>query len=179
MKATFYSLAACAALLLSACGPAGGPPAPAVDTAKIVDSIKTGEVKWNKDWAAKDSARIASHYAPDAVVMNPGSPIAVGAPAIKAGLDQAVADPGFTLKFVSDKVDVAASGDLAASHGTYQLTATDPKTKTVGASTGSYVAVYRPRADGVWQAVWDIATPGPPASIGATMAGAGAAKSAQ
>jgi len=179
MRARLSLLCVFAAVGMAGCGPVGPPPKPQIDTAKIVDAIKTDEVKWNQDWAAKDPVRIVSHYAPDAVMMEPGEPPAIGTAAIKAGVDQAAADPGFTLSFASDKVDVAASGDLAAARGTYKLTSSDPKTKTVVTTTGSYVTVYKPRPDGVWQAVWDIVAPGPPASVGLAMSGAATAKAAQ
>ena len=178
MNASPLVLSLCAGALVCACAPATPPAKASVDTAKIIDAIKTDEVHWNADWKSGDPAMIAAHYAPDAVVMFPGAPAAVGSAAIEASVKQAMGDPGFTLTFASDKVDVAASGDLAAAHGTYKQTATDPKTKAVVSETGSYVTVYKPRADGAWKAVWDINTPGP-ASVGAAMTGAATAKAAQ
>jgi ketosteroid isomerase-like protein len=178
MKTLSILLAAGAPALLLACAPAASPPKPQVDTAKIVDAIKTDEVHWNADWAAKDAVKIAAHYAPDAIEMDPSAPPAAGAAAVMADTKGGVDDPGFTLTFASDKVDVAASGDLAAAHGTYKQTSTDPKTKAVVTETGSYVTVYKPQSDGTWKAVWDIATPGLPASVGAAMSGASAANKA-
>ncbi|HZL00013.1 MAG TPA: nuclear transport factor 2 family protein [Caulobacteraceae bacterium] len=171
---------AAAAALCAACTPGAiPPPRPAVDAARIVDAIKTGEVHWNADWAAKDPVKIADHYAPGAIVMNPGAPAMAGEAAYQAGIRQLLEDDGFTLTFVSDKVDVAASGDQAVSHGTWKATGTDPKTRAVTTSTGSFVTLYKPQADGAWKAVWDIATPGPAPSIGAAMTGAATAKAPQ
>ena len=164
--------------LLAACGQPAAPARP-VDTAKIIDAIKTDEVHWNADYKSGDPAKIAAHYAPRATLMLAGAPTAVGTAAIETMLKQATGDPGFTLTFASDKVDVAASGDLAASRGTYKQTSTDPKTKTVVTETGTFVTVYKPRPDGAWKAIWDIATPGPAASVGAAMAGATTDKSPQ
>jgi len=147
------------AALCAACTPASAPPRPAVDAARIVDAIKTDEVHWNADWAARDVAKVAGHYAPDAILMVPNGPVMAGEAAYKAGIEQTLGDPGFTLTFASDKVDVAGSGDQAVSHGTYKETDTDPKTKAVVASTGSFVTFYKPQADGAWKAVWDINTP--------------------
>jgi ketosteroid isomerase-like protein len=152
----------CAALVLSACA-AKSPQAQApVDTAKIVDAIKTDEVHWNNDYKGGDAGVLAAHYAASATMMVPGAAPMVGTAAIKAGLAEALSDKAFTLTFASDKVDVSASGDLAAAHGTYTVTATDPKTKTVVTEKGSYVTVYKPQPDGAWKAVWDINTPGAP-----------------
>ena len=150
------ALPAClCALLLAGCGSGGRS---AVDTAKIVDSIKSDEVRWNADYKSGDAAKVAAHYAADAVAMSPGEATAVGAAAIKAADEQGFADPKYALTFASDKVDVAASGDLAVAHGTYRETTTDPKTGAAVTASGNYVTVYKPGADGVWKAVWDINT---------------------
>ena len=167
------------ASLLTACGPASTPAKAPVDTAKIIDAIKTDEVHWNADYKSGDAAKIVAHYAPNAILMISGAPPAVGTAAIEGFDKQATGDPGFTLTFASDKVDVGASGDLAASRGTYKQTSTDPKTKAVVTETGTFVTVYKPRPDGAWKAIWDIATPGPATSVGAAMAGATTDRAAQ
>ncbi|MBA3811579.1 MAG: DUF4440 domain-containing protein [Caulobacteraceae bacterium] len=180
MNASPPILGLCAAAAVGACAPATSPPAKAsADTAKIVDAIKTDEVHWNADYKSGDPARIAAHYAPGAVLMVPGVPPAIGAGAIEAVEKQAIGDPGFTLAFSSDKVDVAASGDLAVAHGTYKQTTTNPKTKAVDSESGSYVTLYKPGADGSWKAVWDINTPGPATNVGAVMTGAATAAAPQ
>jgi uncharacterized protein (TIGR02246 family) len=163
MKATPILVAVSAALALCACEAKAPPAKPPVDTAKIVDAIKTDEVHWNNDWKSGDAALLAGHYAATATVMVPGAAPMVGVAAIKAGLQEVLEDKGFTLTFSSDKVDVAASGDLAAAHGVYTQTATDPATGAVVTQKGAYVTIYKPQADGAWKAVWDINTPGAPA----------------
>jgi ketosteroid isomerase-like protein len=164
MKASPAWYVLCAALALGACDAKSPQAKTPVDTAKIVDAIKTDEVHWNSDYKSGDAGVLAAHYAASAILMVPGSAPMVGTAAIKAGLAQAVADKAFTLTFASDKVDVSASGDLAAARGTYTQTATDPKSKAVVTDKGSYVTVYRPQPDGVWKAVWDINTPSGPAA---------------
>ena len=80
-----------------------------------------------------------------------------------------VSDPALSLKFHATKVEVAKSGDVAYTQGTYTLTLTDPQTKQVINDHGSYVTTYRKQPDGTWKAVADIATsevppPAPPTS---------------
>ena len=134
---------------------------PVFNAARAVDAIRTGEVNWNADWKSGDAGKVAAHYAPEAVVMMPGQALVTGAEAIRAGAQKDMDDPGFSLTFNSDKVDVAASGDLAVSRGAFTLTATDPATKAAATTTGTFVTVYKPQSDGSWKAIWDIATPGP------------------
>lgn len=145
--------------MIAGCAPRAETKAP-IGAAKIVDSIKSDEVHWNADYKSGDAAKVAAHYAPDGVVMSPGYAATVGTAAIKAANEQAFSDPKYGLSFSSDRVDVAASGDLAAAHGSYRETTTDPKTGAAVTAAGSYVTVYKPGADGVWKAVWDINTPG-------------------
>jgi len=167
MSSRAVPLACLGALLLVGCDRAGQ--TRPVDTAKIVDAIKTDEVHWNADWKSGDAARLAAHFAPDAVVMSSGSPPLVGTAAIQSAASQLIEQPGFRFAFASDRVDVAASGDLAATHGSYSMTTADPKTGDPVTEAGSYVTVYKPGANGVWRAVWDITAPG------ALAAGAGSA----
>lgn len=132
-----------------------------------VQAVKDGEAQWNQDWASKDLDKIAVRYADDAVVMVPGAPPSSGKDAIRSAVKQMVADPTLSLKFQSSKVDVAKSGDLAYTQGSYTLALTDPQSKQIVNDHGSYVTVYRKQADGTWKAVSDIATsevppPAPP-----------------
>jgi uncharacterized protein (TIGR02246 family) len=131
-----------------------------VDTAKIVDAVKTDEVHWNADYKSGDAARVAAHFAPDAVAMYPGYPVAVGVTAIRKANERGFTDPRYGLTFASDRVAVAASGDLAVAHGAYKETTTDPSSGQPVTTNGSYVTVYKPNAAGVWKVVWDINTPG-------------------
>jgi uncharacterized protein (TIGR02246 family) len=123
-----------------------------------VQAIKDIETQWNADYQAKDAAKITAHYSDDAVLMVPGEPSTVGKDAILAALKMMTADPVMSLKFQALKVEVAKSGDLGYTQGSYTLTVTDPATKQVINDHGSYVTVYRKQADGTWKAVSDIAT---------------------
>ncbi|MFI4950725.1 MAG: YybH family protein [Caulobacterales bacterium] len=137
---------------------AAATPAAAVDTASIERTLRDNETQWNADYKAKDLARIAAHYAPDATLMDPDTPLLSGTDALNNGLKDFISDPALSLEFKADKVEVAASGDLAYTRGTFRLTTTDPRTRTPVTQTGSYVTVYKKQADGSWKAEDDIAT---------------------
>jgi uncharacterized protein (TIGR02246 family) len=137
-----------------------GADGPKFNAARAIDAIRAGEVKWNADWKSGDPGRVVAHYAADSVLMAPGQAPMAGLEAIRAGAQKSMDDPGFSLAFTSEKVDVARSGDLAVSRGTFRETATDPASKARVEATGTFVTVYKPEPDGNWKAVWDIATPG-------------------
>lgn len=132
-----------------------------------VKALKDNEAQWNKDFAAKDLEKLVAHYAADAVLMSPGAPTASGKEAIRAVLKEMLADPALSLKFHAARVEVAKSGDMAFTQGSYTMTVTDPSTKRPMNDKGSYVTVYKKQPDGSWKAVSDIASsensPGPPA----------------
>jgi uncharacterized protein (TIGR02246 family) len=153
-------------MLVAACGPRADKPK--FNAARAVDAIRTGEVKWNADWKSGDPGKVAAHYAPEATVMVPGAGPVTGLEAIRADAQKIMDDPAFTLTFSSDKVDVAASGDLAVSRGTFKESATDPAKAARVDTAGTFVTVYKPQPDGSWKAVWDIATPGPASPAPAT-----------
>lgn len=136
-----------------------------------VKALQQNEVQWNQDFIAKDAARLAAHYADDAVLMVPGMPAILGKEAIQSALQQMTADPAFSLRFQANRVEVAKSGDVAFTRGTYTLTMTDPQTKQKMDDHGNYVTGYRKQADNSWKAEADIASsevppPAPPAPAG-------------
>jgi uncharacterized protein (TIGR02246 family) len=130
-----------------------------------VKAIKNIEIQWNQDYVSKDADKLAAHYAQDAVLMVPEMPAISGKDAIRTSMAQMTADPALALTFQPSKVEVAKSGDLAYTQGSYSITVTDSHTKKVVNGHGSYVTVYRKQADGTWKAVSDIATSdAPPAA---------------
>jgi len=133
-------------------------------------TVESVEAEMLAAFQSKDPAKLSSHYASDAVVATPGRTVK-GTEAINKAMADDLADPSFSLTFVNDKTDVAASGDLAYTSGTYSVSYTDPATKKVVNGAGTYVTVFRKQADGSWKAVADIATPGaPPAAPAAAPA---------
>jgi len=142
-----------AALLLAGC--AAAPP----DTHDAdVKAIKDDEAQWNQQYAAKDVDKAVAHYADNAILMAPGMPVSSGKDAIRKTIAGMLTDPALSLKFQASRVEVAKSGDIAYTQGSYTMTMTDPNTKQVVNDHGSYVTTYAKQPDGSWKAVADIAT---------------------
>jgi ketosteroid isomerase-like protein len=142
----------CAAVsaLLTAC--ASSPP----DTRDAdVLALKDTEAAWVKDAATKDLDKWVAHYTDDASVLLPNTPLLTGKPAISAALKPMMSDSNFSVRFGATKVDVAKSGDLGYTQGSYSLVQTNPKTKTAETEKGKYLTIYRKQADGTWKAVED------------------------
>ena len=151
MKNQGIALLGLAAICLAGCGQ--------TDTRTAdIQALKDNEVRWNQEYAAKDTEKILAHYADNAILMGPGMPSADGTSAIRKLITDMVADPNLSLKFQSSRVEVSKSGDIGYTQGTYQMTMTDPASKQVIHDHGSYVTTYSKQADGAWKAVADIAS---------------------
>ena len=148
---------AAAAAALAACQPA----TTKVDTSQIEAMLKRNEASWNQAYASRDAAKLAGAYANDAALANPGAPLVTGGDAIRKETGGFAADPNLKVQFASDRIQVAASGDLAYTRGHYTMTATNPTTKQAENSAGSYLTVWQKQPDGMWKAVEDFVTPGP------------------
>src|SRR5947208_2676427 len=87
---------------------------------------------------AKDSAKVNSYYAPDAVIATPGRPPAKGGEAVSKAIRNDIADPNFEISVSDEKTEVAGSGDLAYRRGTLKITYTNPQTKQPGTPPRPY-----------------------------------------
>jgi len=125
-----------------------------------VQAIKDNEARWNREFEARDLEKMLAHYAENGVMMAPGLPASSGKDSIRTLLQEMLTDPAMSLKFRTARVEVAESGDMASSLGTFTVTMTDPASKKVVTSEGNYVTVYK-KQGGEWKAVFDIASPGP------------------
>lgn len=129
-----------------------------MDFSSKVSAQRGRPSQWNRDFEAKDVEKLVAHYADDAVLMSPGSRPSSGQEAIRSTLKEMVSDSALSLKFKARRIDIAKSGDIAYTEGSYTLTMTDPATKKPINDKGSYVTVYRKQSDGSWKAVSDIAS---------------------
>ena len=159
MKAASLLLVS-AVLGVAGCKPAEDKTAK-VDIAAEEQAIRAKEAGWLDAYNKHDANGLASQYEEDASLAGYGTALMTDAAARSAFLNGFAADPALKVDFASDRIIVAASGELASSRGHYTMTFTDPATKKPKTETGSYLTVYRKAADGSWKAVEDFTTPGP------------------
>ena len=143
-------------------GCAQAPPAVVDNREADAQAIVAVEETAAKGWDAKNGDQIASIYAPDASLLIPNMPTVKGAD-VKGMMKEMLADPNLSLKFVNGKTEVAKSGDIGYTQGTYAMTSSDPKTKKAMLEKGRYLTVFAKQADGSWKAVSDMNTPDGPA----------------
>jgi ketosteroid isomerase-like protein len=115
--------------------------------------IRNLDAQWSKSAGAHDLDSIVSYYSDDAILLPPNAPAATNKQSIRASwADLAV--PGVSLSWQASKVEVAKSGDLAYSTGTYTLAMKDPQGKPI-TDKGKFMEVWKRQPDGRWKAVAD------------------------
>lgn len=73
--------------------------------------------------------------------------------------------PGTSLRWTPRRADIAASGDLGWTTGTYVSEAVGPDGE-VTRGQGVYVSIWRLQPDGSWKVVMDLGNPTTPADAG-------------
>lgn len=112
--------------------------------------------KWLELEKKNDMAGIAALFSSDGASYRSGYDVAVGPDAIKKQLAKMKEqNPKEEADFSTDKVEVAASGDMAVEYGKYSVKNAGPAGKDT--DQGKYVTVYR-KINGAWKVVADISS---------------------
>jgi uncharacterized protein (TIGR02246 family) len=154
-RGAFAAILISGVAILTACAPKA-PPAAAVDTAKDEAAIRALEAQDEANYNDRHADAFAATYAPDGVVIVPGSPVSRGPAAIGKSEGAAMADPGAHFDLKIERVEVSKGGDLAYVLWRYDSASTDAKTHKVGHELGSGVDTLRKGADGTWKFVVSI-----------------------
>jgi uncharacterized protein (TIGR02246 family) len=141
--------------VMSAC--ASQPSASSVDRAAEEQAIRGLSSKWLELTKQKDPAGIAALFADDARLIWAGQDPVVGKTAIQEFFTQDFANnPKQATNWETDRVELAASGDLAVEYGHYENTGAG-REGTLD-ERGNYATVYR-KVDGAWKVISDSSVP--------------------
>jgi len=131
--------------------------------AQAVQADKSALLKIDEQFSA-DAQRLgvaeafARYAAPDARMLPAGKGVVSGLDAVKSQM--AGFPKGATLAWKPFHADIAASGDLGYTLGTYELRAKDEAGKATVAY-GKYCSVWKKQPDGSWKWVVDVGTSSP------------------
>lgn len=110
--------------------------------------------EWCKAAATRDAAKVASYYAEDAIAYPPNEPMAKGRAAAQKVWAAYLADASFSISWKTLHAEVARSGELGYTTGTYEDSFKGPDGKKVE-EKGKYVCVWKKQKDGSWKAIHD------------------------
>lgn len=119
------------------------------------DAVKAADMAWMKVFAAKDLEKSVAFCDEKGAVLSPNAPIAEGREAIGKMFTGFFALPNLKISWNADKAEVARSGELGYTSGTYQMSFNDPSGKEA-TDKGKYVTVWKKQADGSWKVMLDI-----------------------
>ena len=127
------------------------------------DAVRAADQAWMKVFAAKDLKKSVDFCLADGSVLGPNSPIATGHDAISKSFAGFFAIPGMTIDWKPVRTEVAKSGEMAYTSGTYKMVIPGADGK-VTTDTGKYVTVWKKQKDGSWRVALDIFNSDLPAS---------------
>jgi ketosteroid isomerase-like protein len=152
----------CLTLLALHCNqqPRSSPDTRAADEA----AIRQVDIAWAKDAAAGETDAVVAYYADDAMVLPPNEPMATSQEAIRKAWAEMLAAPGLGISWHPTKVEVARSGDIGYSVGTYEITINDSKGNRV-TDRGKYFSAWKKQPDGSWKSAVDTWNSDLPAAL--------------
>ena len=123
-------------------------------------AIEKAEANFEKARADRGLEGWLSFFADDTADFVRGGPFTFTKDEMRRRLQKDF-DPADQLTWKPVKIEVADSGDLAYSLGTWQLKGKDPKGNDV-TQTGKYLTVWKKQKDGSWKVVADTGNVDPP-----------------
>jgi uncharacterized protein (TIGR02246 family) len=127
-----------------------------VDLNAEEQAIRSISMKWLEFEKNSDAASSAALFADDGIAYSANIEPAVGPAAIEEAFAKSrEKNPGLVVDWATDRVEVAASGDLAVEYGSYKVSS--PEQDASQEDYGKYVTVYR-KVNGTWKVAADIGT---------------------
>jgi uncharacterized protein (TIGR02246 family) len=125
-----------------------------VDLKTEEQAIRSISMKWLELIKNHDNAGIAALFTNDGIEYNENQEPAVGPVAIQKSFTQTQQqNPKKVANWTTDRVEIAASGDLAIEYGSWAYTGLG--LNGTGTDNGKYITVYR-KVNGAWKVVADI-----------------------
>ncbi len=142
-------------VLVSMCAIAASGCAKQVDIDAERAALRAADAEWAQTIAAKDATAFTGFFVDDATLMSPNMAVIEGTAGIHEWAEQNMALPGFSVVWQATGVDVAASGDLGYTMGTFDFQITLPDGTPIK-DRGKYTTLWRKQTDGSWKVVVDI-----------------------
>ena len=136
---------------------------PASTQAADEAAVRQTDENWSKAAQSKKVDDWVAFYSDDAVILPPNEKKADSQEGIRKSIGDLLALPGLAIKWGPAKVEVARSGDLAYTQGSYELTTTDAHGKPT-TDQGKTVEIWKKQADDSWKCIVDMWSSDLPAS---------------
>jgi ketosteroid isomerase-like protein len=131
------------------------PQQPASTQAADEASVRQTDENWSKAAQSKKVDDWVAFYSADAVILPPNDKKAGSKEDVRKYIGELLMLPGLALSWDPSKVEVARSGDLAYTQGSYRMAFTDPHGKPA-TDQGKTLEIWKKQADGTWKCVADM-----------------------
>jgi ketosteroid isomerase-like protein len=129
--------------------------ATSVDRAAVAKALIQIDEAWSEAASTRDAKKVAAFMAEDGVVYPPNTPAVPGRDAVEKMWAGYFAEPSLKIGWKVLRADVAASGDLGYTSGSYELSMKLPDGNMYN-EKGKYLCVWAPQKDGTWKATHDM-----------------------
>jgi ketosteroid isomerase-like protein len=144
-----------AAFVLLAFGCNRTPQPPASTQAADEAAVRQTDENWSKAAQSKKVDDWVAFYSDDAVILPPNDKKATGKEDVRKDIGELMSLPGLALSWQPSKVEVARSGDLAYTQGSYRMAFTGPHGKPA-TDQGKTLEIWKKQADGTWKCAADM-----------------------
>jgi ketosteroid isomerase-like protein len=121
-----------------------------VDVEAERDALRKADIQWSS--TAGDVDAWTAYFAPDGAMYPPNEPARVGVDQIREWGTMMMSMPGFSVSWQPETVEVAASGDIGYTAGTFKLAALEPMIN----DHGKYLCTWKKDASGAWKVAVDM-----------------------
>jgi ketosteroid isomerase-like protein len=127
---------------------------PAANRAEEEKALKDADTAWSASAERKDLEALVGFVTDDTTMLPPNAPAAKGKDAVRREWTGLLGLKDVAVKWQAATVQVADSGELGYTSGTYTLSFTDPKAGKVD-DKGKYLEVWK-KVDGKWKCHMDM-----------------------
>ncbi|MFQ5739918.1 MAG: YybH family protein [Acidobacteriota bacterium] len=127
-------------------------PVPQVDREAARRAILEADAQWAK--TPPDAKAFTSFFAEEGRLLSTEGRMVTGRAEVEKAATEEFSTPGFSLTWKATLAEVAGSGDVGYSIGTFQLTANGPDGNPV-TRTGKYTSIWQKSPEGQWKVLLD------------------------
>jgi ketosteroid isomerase-like protein len=138
-----------AAIVLAGCQPPR-----TIDAADAAAAMRAADSTWLRAFTDRDLEGVVTAVDPSGNILPPNAPVVTGQEGARAMVTEMFATPGLSFSWDVTRAEVAESGDLGYTAGTYDMTFNDAEGNPVS-DRGKFVTVWRQQADGSWKVLED------------------------
>lgn len=130
-------------------------------SSKEATALLAVDARFAAEVSSKGFAAFDSFFTDDAVYLPTFAPMLEGRQAILESFQPLIKDPNVRLNWTPLRAEVAKSGDLGWTTGSYEFSVTNAAGRTM-TRRGKYVTIWRKETNGQWKAVLDGGSPDAP-----------------